>query len=320
MTTAGDRTHVAGLVFGLMAGQVVATAARLRLADHIASGARTGTQIAEIAGLHGDSVTRLCRALAALGLLSETEAGVFALTATGALLRTDRPDSLDSFVLMFTTPLMQSAWQRLDTAVRTGAPTFEEVFGAGFFDHLATQPELSARFNASMRQGSALTARLLPHHYDFGAFSTIADIGGAYGTPLAAILSAHPEVRGILFDTDRGIEQAEATLRDHAVTDRYTRTTGDFYREAAAGADLYLLKSVIHDWDDDRASTILNHIHRVIPPTGRLLLIEPVLPETVDGSQPPTTYLSDLNMLVNLGGRERTRTGFETLCARAGSR
>ena len=312
------RMRLVQLVFGQMAGQAVASAVRFGLADLIGDAERTGTELAAATGTNAGALTRLLRALASLGLLTEPSPGSFRLTEAGALLRTNRPDSLAAFVRMFSDPAMLSAWGELDDAMRTGETTFDKVFGVSFFGHLASDLELSELFNAAMRQGTRLTAQVLPSQYEFGRFHTVADIGGGDGTLLAEILRAHPEPRGILYDTNEGLGQAGETLRAAGVADRCAIQAGDFFAAAPEGADLYLLKSVLHDWSDERAATILGHCRTAIPDHGRLLIIEPVLPEVVDGTLPPTMYLSDLNMLVNLGGRERTRADFERLCRRAG--
>jgi SAM-dependent methyltransferase/DNA-binding MarR family transcriptional regulator len=308
------RGHLVQLVFGAMAAQAVHTAAQLRLADLLADLDRTGAELAEQIGADAAALTRLLRALAALGLVSESVPGAFRLTDSGQLLRTDHPESMSALVQLFGGATTLAPWRELETAVRTGETTFEKVYGSSAFEYLAAHPELSAQFNAAMRQGTALTAQQLPGFYDFARFHTVADIGGGDGTLLAAVLRAHPALRGILFDTQSGQAEARHTLSAAGVADRCELRPGDFFVAVPDGADLYLIKSVIHDWDDDRATTILRHIRRVIPPHGRLLIIEPVLPDVVDGTVPYTMYLSDLNMLVNTGGRERTRTEFERLC------
>ena len=316
--TAQARNQLVQLVFGQMAGKVLATGAQLGLADLLGDAERSGTELAAATGTNAGALTRLLRALAALDIVTETSPGTFRLTDTGALLRTDRPDSVAAFVRMFSDPAMLAAWVELEGAVRTGETTFDKIFGVGFFEHLSGDLELSALFNASMRQGTRMTAALLPAHYDFGRFHTVADVGGGDGTLIAEVLRANPALRGIIYDTAEGLAQADATLTAAGVADRCATRAGDFFTAAPAGADLYLLKSVLHDWDDDRAATILGHCRQVIPEHGRLLIVEPVLPPVVDGTLPPTMYLSDLNMLVNLGGRERTRADFEQLCERAG--
>lgn len=315
---ADDRRRLIQLVFGLMAGEVVGTAARFGLADLFGDAERTDAELAVVTGTHAGALARLLRALAALELLVETQPGRFRLTGAGCLLRTDRADSLHDFVRMFSEPAVLAAWRELDDAVRTGRTAFDEIFGTDFFTYLAASPELSERFDAAMRQGTQLTARLLPTHYEFARFHTVADIGGGDGTLIAEVLREHPELCGILFDTVEGLAQADRTLAAAGIADRCRTEIGDFFAAVPEGADLYLLKSVVHDWDDERAGTILAHCRQVIPDHGRLLIIEPVLPDVVNGSIPATMYLSDLNMLVNIGGRERTRADFEDLCRRSG--
>ncbi|MQA12012.1 MAG: methyltransferase [Pseudonocardiaceae bacterium] len=316
--TAEVRGNIVRLVFGHMAAQVVGTAVRFRLPDLIGDRERTAAELAEECGTQPQAMTRLLRAMAALELLAENRPGHFSLAAGGMLLRTDRPDSLHALAGMFTDPAMLQSWQRLESSVRTGETAFDQEFGTDFFDYLKTRPELSALFNAAMSQGAQLTASVTPASYDFGRFDTVVDIGGGDGTLISAILREYPALNGILFDTAEGLAQAEQTLRSAEVTERCAVRAGDFFASVPEGGDLYLLKSVIHDWDDERAASILGHCRRVIPEHGRLLIVEPVLPEAVDGSNPAIMYLSDLNMLVNLGGRERTRGDFEELYRRAG--
>jgi hypothetical protein len=314
MTDLEHRAKLMQLIFGTMAGQAVGSAARLGVADAIGDDSRTAEEVSRSTGTDPGATTRLLRALAALELVTETSADTFALTPAGALLRRDRPDSVHPIATMFTDVAMLGAWQRLDDGIRLGKTTFEDVFGTDFFSYLKDRPELSAVFNASMSAGTQLTASILPDHYAFDRFTTVADIGGGDGTLLAAILGKHPGLRGLLYDTEEGLAQAGVTLTGFDVTFR----TGDFFAEVPGGADLYLIKSVLHDWDDDRCVTILRNCRQVIPPDGRLLIVEPVLPDTVDGSIPPLIYTSDLNMMLLVGGRERTRAEFDTLCQRAG--
>ncbi|MEU9122587.1 methyltransferase [Streptomyces sp. NPDC048506] len=312
------RDALVAIVFGAMAAHTVGAAARLRIADLIGDGARSASELAAECAAEPGAMGRLLRALAGLGLLVEQAPGVFAATPGGARLRADHPESLHSFTRMFTDPTMLRAWERLDDSVRTGETSFDAVFGTDFFGHLAQQPQLSADFNAAMSQGTRDTAALVPSSCDFGRFSTVADIGGGDGTLLAAVLRAYPTLTGILFDTAEGLAQAPARLAHEGVEDRCTLVTGDFFATAPEGADLYLLKSVIHDWSDERCADILRHCRRVIPDGGRLLIVEPVLPPVVVPSAPGAVYLVDLNMLVNVGGRERTRDEFERLCEAAG--
>jgi SAM-dependent methyltransferase len=318
MTEVQPKQRLVDLVFGHMAAQTVATAARLKVVDTIGDGELTSTELAAAIGTDAAVTTQLCRALAALGILTEVKSGQFRSTEAGALLRTDRTDSLYSFARVFTHPAIQAAWHELDTAVRTGASTFDTVSGKTFFEYVAGDPELSTFFPAALRQSAAQTAAALPGSYDFAAFDTVADIGGGNGTVLAAILAAHPGLRGILYDSGAAVAQSAATLTAAGVADRCTVVPGDIGTEAPAGADLYLVKNVLHYADDEHAGTVLGNIRRVTPPHGRLLIVDPALPETVDGSLPGTMYLSDLHMRLMGLGRGRTQAEFESLCARAG--
>ncbi|MFE7441220.1 methyltransferase [Streptomyces chartreusis] len=311
-----DRGRLAHLVFGHMAAQVVATATRFGLMDLIGDQERPATELAEECGADRHATVRLLRALASLELLVETTPGSFSLTPTGDLLRTDRPDSFSPFVQMFTDPALTRAWGQLDMSVRTGRPSFDSVIGKDYFTHLKDNPGLSAQFNAAMSQITRASADGVSAAYDFGRFDKIVDVGGGDGTLLAVILREHESARGIVFDTAEGLAQAQQTLKREGVDDRCTLHVGDFFHSVPVGGDLYLLKSVIHDWDDERAVTILRHCREVMPEHGRLLIVEPLLPPTVESTN-YSTYLIDLNMLISLGGQERTHANFEDLCTRS---
>jgi SAM-dependent methyltransferase len=313
-----DRDLLVRLVFGSMAAQTVRAAVRLGIVELIGDTPRPAADVAADAGAAPQPMTRLLRALAGLGLLREHSFGTFAVAPAGALLDPGRPDSLTSFVRMFTDPAIIRAWEHLDDSVRTGDIAFDTVFGTDFFSHLARQPELSAEFNAAMSQATAGTAAALPHAFDFGRFGTVTDVGGGDGTLLAGVLAAFPGLTGVVYDTSEGLAQAPENLRRHGLTERCSLVAGDFFRSVPEGSDLYLMKSILHDWPDDRAVTILRHCRTVLPPGGRVLILEPVLPEAVGAGGDGSTYLSDLNMLVNVGGRERTRRDFEDLCHAAG--
>ncbi|MGW6902864.1 methyltransferase [Streptomyces sp. NPDC054940] len=321
-----DRDLIVRLAFGSMAAQTLRAAVRLRVLELVGDTPRPAAEVAVAVGAERQSMTRLLRALAGLGLLAESESAPdsFSATPAGALLDPGHPDSLTSFVRMFTEPAIVRAWEQLDGSVRTGEIAFDAVFGTDFFSHLGQHPELSAEFNAAMSQAVAETAAALPYAFDFGRFTRVTDVGGGDGTLLAAVLDAHPHLTGVVLDTAQGLAEAPRTLERHGLSDRCSPVAGDFFRAVPEGSDLYLMKSILHDWTDDRAVTILRHCREVLPPGGLVLIVEPVLPEVVDTraesdvTDGGVTYLSDLNMLVNVGGRERTRRDFEEVCRRAG--
>lgn len=317
--TAAGRELVVRMAFGSMAAHTLRAAVRLGVVERIGDGQRTAAEVAADAETAPQPTTRLLRALAALGLLAEDSPGTFSVTESGALLRPDHPASLTSFVRMFTDPAIVRAWEHLERSVRTGEIAFDSVFGTDFFTHLARNPELSADFNAAMGQVVSETASVLPGAVDFGRFATVVDVGGGNGTLLAAVLQAHPDLSGIVFDTAEGLADAPTTLARHGLEERCSLVAGDFFRSVPQGADACLVKSVLHDWTDAQAVTILRHCREALPPGGVVLIVEPVLPDVV-GADDEGTYLSDLNMMVNVGGRERTRADFEALCLEAALR
>ena len=237
----------------------------------------------------------------------------------GDYLRSGGPGSSRATALLFGGPLM-AAWDELLHAVQTGKPTFERVLGMDPFRYMAEHPEEAAIFNDAMTAGSTHAAKGVPVAYDFSPFKTVVDAGGGLdGALLAAILKANPAVRGVLFELPHVAEGAKKPIADAGLAGRCEIVSGDFFESVPGGADAYILKGVIHDWDDARSIKILQNCHRAMSSKGRLLLVELVLPARVDHS--PWSQIgtgSDVNMLVNIGGRERTDAEFEALFAAAG--
>ncbi|MGW7514426.1 methyltransferase [Streptomyces sp. NPDC054796] len=312
-----ERAALMQMIFGTVAAQTLGAAARLKVAEHLGDGEREAADVAADCAADPGALLRLLRAMTGLGLAIEPRPGVFALTPRGKLLHPRAPGSFATLAQVFTEPLMVRSFERLAQCVRSGEPAFDDTFGTSFFGYLEQHPELSRQFNAAMSEGTRATAAVLPDHYDFGVFSTVVDVGGGDGTLLAAVLRRWPATKGVVYDSAQGLAQAAATMEAAGVVDRFTAVTGDFFASAPEGGDLYLLKSVLHDWNDEQCTTILRHVRDVVPDHGRLLLVEPVLPDTTDPGT-ALSYLSDLNMLVNLGGRERTARDFTDLCLRAG--
>ncbi|GAA4227719.1 methyltransferase [Actinomadura meridiana] len=314
-----DRGYIVQLAFGSLAAQTVHTAIELGVIELIGDRERTADAVAVDAGTDPQATLRLLRALAGLRLLTETAPGTFSVTSAGTLLDSTKPGAMTSLVTSsaFMERLMAPGWEHLPDSVRSGDTSFEKVFGKDFFSYLKDNPERYAGFNEAMSQATRATAAVLPGSFDFGRFGTVADLGGGDGTLLAAVLREHPSLKGILYDTADGLAQAPETMRRDGLTDRCSVVPGDFFASVPEGADVYLLKSILHDWPDDRCVTILRHCRDALPADGRVLIVEPVLAETVD-AQSVGLYLGDLNMLVNWGGRERTRAEFDDVCRRAG--
>jgi hypothetical protein len=304
-------------LFGAFAAHTIGAAVRLGVVEAIGDRQRTAAEVA--AGCESDpgSTLRLLRAMTAMKLLAESEPGVYRVTPAGRLLDAGQPGSLASLARVFTEPWMVRAWEDLTGSVRTGRPAFPAFFGQSFFDYLQDRPEASAEFNAFMGEATRASAHLLPDHVDFGRFGTVVDVGGGDGTLLATVLRRYPGVRGVIYDTPSGLAQAADVMRRAGVEDRFTAEQDDFFVSVPGGGDLYLLKAVLHDWNDERCLTILRNVRQAMPDDGRLLIVEAVLPDRVDPKL-IGGYLGDLNMLVNLGGRERTADDFRALCEKAG--
>ena len=302
------------LVFGFFPSAVLSVAARLRIPDLVAGGPRSSDELAEATSTHAPSLYRLLRALAYLGILEETEPGRFGLTEMGALLRSDVPDSMWATTQLFCGEHVWRAWGDLMAGVETGRPSHERGIVAEPFVEFGDNPEGARNFNQAMSEGTRREAPGIIESYDFTQFSTLVDVGGGDGSLLGEIVSATPGLRGVLFDTAAGSAQAPERLGDAGVDDRCEIVVGDFFESVPDGADAYIMKSVIHDWDDDQCATILSNCRRAMEADAKVLVVEPALPATVKPSFALLgVIMSDLNMLMNTGGKERTEEEFASL-------
>jgi hypothetical protein len=297
--------------------QAISVAASLRIADLLADGPRPADELAAEAGAHPDALARLLRALAAHGVFAETAPGRFGLTPMAALLRQGAPGSLHP-VAVWCGSVAYRVFGALEHSVRTGEPAFDHLFGMEFFAYLESHPETGALFDAFMARQTAAVAATLPRAYDFSDVGTLVDVGGGRGELLAAVLGAHPGVRGVLYDRPAVIERARAALEAAGLADRVTPVGGDLAEWVPPGGDAYLLKSIVHSAPDDEAAGWLGNCRRAMGGRAKLLLVEFVLPE---GNEPHPGKLMDVLMLAGThGGRERTAAEFATLLERAGFR
>jgi len=258
---------------------------------------------------------RLLRALANAGVLSETAKHAFTLTPLGATLRTGASPSMRAWVLFSGEPFYLEAWKEIVHSIRTGQPAWDAVHGSSFFEYLRRHPDTAAVFDEAMTSLSGGEAPAVAAAYDFSPFQTLVDVGAGHGTLLVTILRANPRLRGILFDQAQVIEGARERIRDEGLTPRCEFVAGDFFESVPDGADAYILKYIIHDWDDHRAIRILSNCRRAIRDSGRLLLVETVIPPP---NEPHFAKLSDLEMLVLLGSQERTSSEYAELLRAAG--
>jgi hypothetical protein len=315
----GARTALLSKLFGYFPPQALHVAARIGLADQLATGQRSAAELAAATSCHPGALGRLLRALVVIGVLEQPasdDPDTFALTTMGQLLRTDDPASMRNYILLFCGEQVWQSWGDLEYSVRTGQSAWERRYGPPFGPGFMT-PEFADVFNAAMAEGSARAAPAIIAAGGFDRFGTVADLGGGRGILLAAILAAHPGLRGILLDLPQALDGAADVLRAAGAADRCELVPGDFFAAVPGGADAYLLKSVIHDWDDERAAAILANVQAAISPGAALLLAEPVMTDRPGPQDLFSVSYSDLNMLVCTSGRERTAAEFRELLAAA---
>jgi len=306
------------LLSGFMAARVAHVAAELGIADLLAAGAKSAEVLASETGANTLALHQLLRALASLGVVDELEPGRFALTAMGEQLRTGVPGSVRNIALTWGSERAWRSWGELRHSILTGTPAFRHVFGVNAFEYMARDPKQVAVFNEAMAEITRQVARAVVAAYDFKTFSKIVDVGGGNGTLIATILDSAPKLRGIVFDSPSGSAQAPDQLRASGVLERCEAIAGDFFRSVPSGGDAYILKSIVHDWNDEQSVAILKNCRAAISAVGKLLLIECVMPARIDSSADHQRWtMLDMHMLVMLGGRERTEEEYRSVLAAA---
>ncbi len=310
------RDELSRMIGGFWTTQAIHVAVRLRLPDLLAAGSRTADSLAVETGTHARSLYRLLRALASSGVFREDEQRQFSLTPLSELLRHDQPGSMAALALM-RGDWQYQAWSELLHSIRTGEAAFNHAFGEPIFDHLARMPEHGEVFDQAMVGVHGRETHAMLAAYDFSTIGLLADVGGGNGSVLIEVLKHSPTTRGVLFDRADVIERARANVNAAGLSDRCEFVSGDFFQSVPAGADAYLLRHIIHDWDDDRSATILQNCYRAMSSGARLLIAEFVLP---DGPQPFQGKWFDLAMLAITGGQERTETEYRRLLDAAGFR
>jgi O-methyltransferase domain/Dimerisation domain len=303
------------LITGFRVSQAIHTAAELRLSDLLAQQPMTVGDLATAAECDPRSLHRLLRALASVGVYEELPDGRFASTPLGDQLRSDVPGTHHALATFSGRPYWWQAWSALPHSIRTGQNAFRFVHGRDSWEYKAEHPEESAVFDANMTANSVRAGAAIVRAYDFGRFATVVDVAGGRGALLAAILGQHQTMRGILFDQPHVVSGAAATFEDAGVHSRCEIVGGDMFDAVPAGGDAYVLKAILHDWEDPQANDILAACRRAMNPSATLLVMERLL----DGAG-PETFFSDLNMLVGPGGLERSTAEYADLFTGAGFR
>lgn len=315
MEKANSRAALRLLTVAAWQTQCVRVAIELGLADRLASGPATSAELAEASGAQERNLRRLMRTLVAMGVLQVDADQRYSLTPVGAELG---PDGPGPFALTVGTEPAWSAWTALDHSIRTGECAFDHVHGMPAWEYLASHPEEGARFRTGMAALTRGVGSAVVSSYDFSRFPVVVDVGGGDGALLAEILRRSPEVRGVLVDLPHVVPKAQQALATAGVSDRCDFWLGDFRAELPSG-DAYVLKSILHDWQDEDVLAILSSCRKAAGPHSRVLIVERVLPEQVTGTD-LEAMLTDLNMLVMLGGLERTESEYRHLLDQAGFR
>ena len=303
------------MLFGALMQQGIYVAAKLGIADLLAQKPQTAEELAAATETHAPSLYRVLRTLAGAGIFAENADNKFELTPIAALLRSDTPNSMRDFALLLGDEWHWRIFSELKHSVKTGETAQAKVFGNELFEHLAQNQQDAETFNRAMTSHSLAAVPAIVEAYDFSGVGKLADIAGGHGILLAGVLKANPQVQGILFDLPTVIKGAGEWLAKEGVGDRVELAAGDFFESVPSSADAYLMKHIIHDWDDERSIKILQNIGAAMNKNGKVLITEMVIPE---GNEPSPSKILDLQMLIGTGGKERTKDEYKKLLEASG--
>ncbi len=304
------------MAMSAMISQALGVAAKLGIADVLNDGPKTANEIALATASHERSIYRILRALASTGVFSEISEKTFQNTPLSEVIRADVPGSMQSMIAFLGEPWHFAVWGNMLYSAQTGEVAFDRTLGDPIFAWFAKNEAESELFNKAMTDMSSFAAPGIVQAYDFSGIKVLADIAGGHGFLLSQILRANPALTGVLFDLGHVIDGAGEMLEGQGVADRVETATGDFFKEVPS-ADAYIMKHIIHDWDDERAVLIMKNINRAMTGDGKLLLVEMVVPP---GDESHPSKVLDLEMLTLPGGIERTEAEFASLFEQAGFR
>jgi hypothetical protein len=306
------------LICGYGYSQCVYVAAKLGIADLVANGPRSINDLAELTATHPQSLYRVMRALASVGVFAEELGGGrrFRLTPAAELLRSDIHGSQRALAILMGEEYFR-AWGDLLYSVRTGKPAFDVIFGQPLFDFLSRNPEQAANFDRAMVAAHGYETAAIIEACDFSQYTNVIDVGGGNGNTLCGILGRHAHLRGTVYDLPGVIDRAGQTVQREGMSDRIRLVAGDFFQSVPGSGDAYVLRHIIHDWNDEKAGRILRNVRQVINEGARVFIVDSVIPE---GNEPFFSKLLDLTMLIAPGGQERTEAEFRDLLRRAGFR
>jgi ubiquinone/menaquinone biosynthesis C-methylase UbiE len=309
---------MAQMAMGFIISQGISVAAKLFVADYLKEEAKTISELARLTQTHEASLYRLMRALTSVGVFQKDADGRFSNSPLSAVLRSDHPETFRPAAHMICDHEHWNAHGNMLHSVKTGEIAFEYTFGMPIFPYYSQNPEPAKVFDDAMTSFSTGIANAVAATYDFSEAQTIADIGGGHGLLLSTVLKTVPQAKGVLFDQPQVIEGASGVLKNAGVSERVETVSGDFFSAIPVEADIYLMKFIIHDWNDEQSVTILQNLAKTAAPGARVLLVESVVEE--DDSVPSMSKVMDLNMLVMTGGKERTAKEYAALFEKAGFR
>ena len=321
MTTASEATdkdfgQMMQMLTGFFVTQMVGAVASYSIADHLAKGPATAEQIATVGGIDSTAAFRLLRACASLRLVTCDDGLTFSATPLLGTLRTNVPGSLHSLAIAWSAPGHWLSWGRFLDVVRTGESQTVPALGATIWEYYARRPEECAAFTNAMHGWTSGVAQDVTRLVDTSTVKLAVDIGGASGTLVHSLMSANPQLHGIILDLPDVVPSATTAATALGLAGRSTALVGDFFASVPE-ADLYLLKHILHDWDDAQAVRILANCRRAMRPGGRVIVIEQLLGDIGESGLVP---FMDLNMMVMLTGRERTQSEYRALLKQAGFR
>ncbi|MCP5103925.1 MAG: methyltransferase [bacterium] len=294
-------------ILGKWISQPIYVAAELGIADILSECPMSVEEIARESKTHADTLYRVLRALAGVGIFAETDNRVFQLTPMGECLKTG---AMKSAASMVHSDWNDRAWSYLLHSVRTGETAFDKAHGIPIADWLERNPEAEKVLSEANAMKAAYSHRAIADAYDFTGIRSLTDVGGGYGALIAEILDAYPLMTGMVADRPSVVQGAERLLRDRGLEKRCRTAACDFFREVPAGGDAYLLSHILHDWPDDKCRIILENCRSAMTPRSKLLVVEMLVPP---GNEPSTAKMLDLEMLVITGGRERTGEEYRRL-------
>ena len=314
MSDASPHQQLDGMITGYWISQAIYAAAKFGIADELKDGPRSIEQLAQATSTNADALYRLLRALASRGIFAEGEPRLFSLTPLAEPLQSDVPGSKRALALMSGDEQFR-AWAEIVYSIKTGEIAFEKVFGKPIFEYLRGNPDKAKIFDAAMVGIHGRESDVILDAYDFDGVGVLVDIGGGNGSQITGILQKYTGMKGVLFDLPHVIERAKNPIESASLSGRCELVSGSFFDAVPEGADAYMMRHIIHDWDDDKSLTILRNCYRAMSADSKLLVVESVIPP---GNEPFGGKFLDLVMLLIPGGKERTEDEYRTLFGEAG--